>query len=83
MSISKERLDEIKNIRDDQIDYSDIPQADEEWFKNAKLKMPKGKTGFVKLDDDVVNWYRSHEENYLARMNAILRAYMNKQKAHA
>ena len=83
MNISQKRLDEIRAIPDEHIDFSDIPELDEEWFKKAKLVIPKGKPVPVKVDNDVVKWYQAHDKDYQAKINAILRAYMNKQKAHA
>jgi superfamily II DNA or RNA helicase len=40
MPISKKRLAEIAAIADEDIDTSDIPEADEEFFKKAKLIVP-------------------------------------------
>ena len=40
--ISKKRLAEIAAIADDDIDTSEIPEADEAWFKGAKLVLPQG-----------------------------------------
>jgi hypothetical protein len=42
MPISKKRLAEIAAIADEDIDTSDIPEAGEEFFKQAKLIMPGG-----------------------------------------
>ena len=42
MPISQERLAEIESIADEDIDTSDIPEADEAWFKSAKLVIPQG-----------------------------------------
>src|SRR3984893_18449599 len=44
MPISKRRLAEIAAIADEDIDTSDIPEADEEFFKRAKLIVPGGST---------------------------------------
>lgn len=41
MPISQERLAEIAAIGDQDIDTSDIPEADEAWFKDAKLVIPQ------------------------------------------
>ena len=82
MTISKKRLNEINAIKDEDIDYSDIPELDDEWFKNAKVIKPQTKAVTVKIDNDVVQWYQAHDSDYQAKINAILRAYMNKQKAH-
>ncbi|MFC1570010.1 BrnA antitoxin family protein [bacterium] len=83
MTISKKRLNEIRDIKEEDIDYSDIPELDDDWFEKATLIKSQTKAVSVKLDNDVVEWYRSHDRNYQARINAILRAYMNKHKAHA
>ena len=41
MPISQKRLAEIAAIADDDIDTSEIPEADEAWFKGAKLVLPQ------------------------------------------
>ena len=45
MSISKKRLKELEAIKDEDIDYSDIPEADEDFWKRAELRMPQPKKG--------------------------------------
>lgn len=79
MPISKERLDQIESIRDEDIDLSDTPELGEDFFKQAKLVMPKGvskKTVTMRMDDDVLDWFKSQGKGHLTRMNAVLRAYM-------
>ena len=44
MSISKKRAKAIKSIRDENIDYTDIPELSESFFKKANLELPKTKT---------------------------------------
>lgn len=83
MTISKQRLDKIKLISDNDIDYSDIPELDDDWFEKASLYMVDSKPVPVELDNDVVEWYRTQDQNYKIRINAILRAYMNKHRANA
>src|SRR5258708_37001517 len=41
MVISKKRLAELAAMPDSKIDTSDIPEADETFFKSAKLKQPR------------------------------------------
>ena len=41
MPISQKRMTEIAAIADDDIDTSEIPEADEAWFKGAKLVLPQ------------------------------------------
>ncbi|MBL4665086.1 MAG: hypothetical protein JKY23_03925 [Nitrospinaceae bacterium] len=43
LSISKEILGQLSSIRDKDIDYSDIPKLDENFWKKAELVMTSGK----------------------------------------
>jgi uncharacterized protein (DUF4415 family) len=35
----------------------------------------------LRLDDEVLNWFRTQGPGYQTRMNAVLRAYMDAAKA--
>lgn len=77
MRISKKRLKEIESIQDKDIDYSDIPEASEDFWRRAEMRMPQPKKGiYVRLDVDVVDWLKSKGKGYQTRMNAMLRALM-------
>ena len=79
MPISKERLAEIDAIPDEGIDTSDIPEMDEKFFATAKLVMPPGaskKAVSMRVDEDVLDWFKARGKGHLSRMNAVLRAYM-------
>ena len=79
MNVLKKRLIEIEAIADENIDTSDIPEVDTSFFKMAKLIMPAGshKTAIsMRIDDDVLQWFKAQGRGHLSRMNAVLRAYM-------
>lgn len=79
MAISKKRLAEIEAISDKNIDTSDITEKDRAFFETAKLIMPSGKEKVsisLRIDADVLKWFKSRGEGHLTRMNAVLRAYM-------
>lgn len=83
--ISDERLREIEAIRDEDIDFSDIPELDEGWFAKAEWRNfnePK-KQLTVRFDNDVVEFFKQGGRGYQTRMNAVLRAYMNAMKRDA
>lgn len=62
---------------DTAIDYSDIPPLDEEFFRTARLLMPRPKKPVaVRIDADVLAWLKRQGRGYQTRINAILRAYM-------
>jgi uncharacterized protein (DUF4415 family) len=54
------------------------PDADikPDWTR-ARLVLPRRKESIhLRLDPDVLGWFRQQGQGYLSRMNAVLRAYM-------
>ena len=81
MSISAKRLKEIKAIQDKEIDYSEIPEADESFWQRVELQMPQPKKGiYIRLDTDIIDWLKSKGKGYQTRMNAMLRELMRSEK---
>jgi uncharacterized protein (DUF4415 family) len=61
-------------------------ELDDEFWRMAELLMPgeKPKTSVhLRLDHEVMDWFRSQGKGHLTRMNAVLRAYYeaNRKKA--
>jgi uncharacterized protein (DUF4415 family) len=57
------------------------PILDENFWKNAIVVGPDRKTLVsVRLDRDVLVWFRSHGKGYQTRINAVLRSYMQAHK---
>ncbi|NIW85866.1 MAG: 3-oxoacyl-ACP synthase [Gammaproteobacteria bacterium] len=82
MPISKKRLREIEAIRDEDIDYSEIPELPERFWEEAERQMPQPKEPVsIRLDADVLEWLKSKGSGYQTRINAILRVVMNAEKA--
>lgn len=76
MSISKRRLEEIKAIKDKDIDLSDIPELDESFWKNAVLTHPEKKERLtIRFDAEVVQWFKQQGQGYQTRMNAVLKSF--------
>ncbi len=77
MPISKKRLEEIKAMRDKDIDTSDIPELDDLFWDNAELVMPQPKPSIsLRIEPEVLDWFKSFGRGYQTRMNAVLRSYM-------
>jgi uncharacterized protein (DUF4415 family) len=73
--------EELAALPDDAIDTSDIPELDEAFFRNARLVMPEGKRQVtLRIDADVLDWFRARGKGYQSRMNAVLRAYVAAQR---
>lgn len=60
------------------------PILDEDWFKTAEIVFPPGKSAVsLRLDKDVLCWFKRQGKGYQSRMNAVLRAYMDAQSKKA
>ena len=73
-----ERIDALS---DEDIDLSDSPEVTPEMFANAivrrGLKPPPTKAQVtLRVDSDVLAWYKAQGRGYQTRINALLRAYM-------
>ena len=85
-TIVKHSLREIaeKRKRGEDRTSTDAPEAkslDAEFWKSARVVMPNGKTSVhLRLDSDVIEWFKARGKGHLTRMNAVLRAYVEAQK---
>lgn len=71
----------VDAMTDAEIDYSDTPPLDDAFFENAELRLPQRKEPItIRLDPDVLGWYRSFGKGYQTRINAVLRMYMEAQQ---
>jgi len=70
----------LETMRDEDIDFSDIPELTETFFKNAFIRLPKPKAKVcIRLDQDILEWFRSQGKGYQTKINAVLRAFKESQ----
>lgn len=69
----KKRLNEMS---DKDINLDDIPELDDEFFKNAQLQLPGKQAVTMRLDSDVLEWFKKQGKGYQTRINQLLRKYM-------
>ena len=67
-------------MKDEEIDLSDLPEIPPEAFARAivrkGLKPVERKAQItLRVDSDVLEWFREKGAGYQSRMNAVLRAY--------
>jgi uncharacterized protein (DUF4415 family) len=90
---ARRRLDRTDDARLDAITDEDIARAvakdpdagplDIDWSK-AHVVFPPGKDNVtLRIDRDVLAWFRGTGKGFHTRMNAVLRAYMEAQKQPA
>ena len=72
----------LGRMTDTEIDVSDIPPLDESFFKNATLRIPTTKKAVsLRLDADLLDWFKEQGKGYQTKINAILRVYMRAMKS--
>jgi uncharacterized protein (DUF4415 family) len=78
---SKTDWKRLDSMRDEDIDYSDIPKTTPEQFATAIVRHgledwePKEQIT-LRLDADVLKWFRAQGKGYQTQINRLLRAYM-------
>ena len=75
----KRRLAKLDARPDSAIDFSDIPELTEKFWRNAirnPFYRPVKRQLTLRLDADVIAWLRKQGKGYQTRANALLRAAM-------
>ena len=56
--------------------------VDDDFWRNARVMMPPPNKASVhlRLDADVLDWFRAQGRGHLSRMNAVLRSFMEAHK---
>ncbi len=82
----KDDLEVLAKRPDSEIDFSDIPELDENFWQNAiqnPYYKPLKKSTTVRIDADVMQWLKAQGKGYQTRMNKILRdAMLQELKKH-
>jgi uncharacterized protein (DUF4415 family) len=79
-------LDELRELRErgETESHADAPalSVDAEFWQNARVVMPPpGKASVhLRVDSDVLEWFKEQGRGHLTRMNAVLRSFMEAHK---
>lgn len=84
-TLTAEEMQALRDLRDEDIDYSDIPpQPSTGWRRVSDLIPAENKQQItLRLDADVIQFFRATGRRYQSRINAALREYVNAQKKSA
>ncbi len=72
------RTDQLLALRDEDIDFSDIPELDPEYFEGATLERPEGKLITLRLSKETLDFFRKNDDEVEARIEALLEGYVKK-----
>ncbi len=79
----KARLDTVAAMPDDQIDTSDAPYLPDAVWMKAATELPHTKQQItLRIDSEVLAFFKHTGARYQSRMNAVLRAYVEAHKGH-
>lgn len=82
-SKSRTNLARLRRKKDKDINYDDIPATNKAFWKDAEIFMPKPKVHIsLRIDEDVLNFFKEEGNRYQARINAVLKAYMHSHSHH-
>jgi uncharacterized protein (DUF4415 family) len=80
-TLTPERIAEIKAFKN--IDFSDCPVLTEEELKRMRPRYPEyfrpiKRAVQIRLDSDVLAWFKGYGKGYQSRINAVLRDVMQR-----
>ncbi|HOE10426.1 MAG TPA: BrnA antitoxin family protein [bacterium] len=57
------------------------PLLNDDWYKKAQIVWPQKKVPVsIRLDKDIVEWFKTQQKPYQTLINAVLRTYMEARK---
>lgn len=70
----------VDRMADEDIDLSDLPEIPPEMFARAIVRkglkpVPRKSQITLRVDSDVLEWFRAKGAGYQSQMNSVLRAY--------
>ena len=74
--------EKVKNMTEAEINVAavsdpDAQPTDEAFWRDAEVVIPQPKHAIsLRVDSDVLKWFKSQGKGYQTRMNTVLRAYM-------
>ncbi|MGH9785453.1 MAG: BrnA antitoxin family protein, partial [Terriglobia bacterium] len=72
------RMTEAQIARTSPVELADLP---DDFWEDAEVVVPESKQAIsLRLDRDVVEWFRQTGPRYQTRMNAVLRTYMSRMR---
>ncbi len=73
---SKTDWKRVADMKDQDIDTSDIAELGDDFFQRAELRTPPKQAVTIRLDSDVLEWFKGQGQGYQTRINQLLRMYM-------
>ncbi len=83
MGVSKSPLEpgQIAALKDEDLDFSEIPELDETFWQEAKLVEPdRTEQISLRIRRSVLQWFKRPGKGYQTRINRVLETYVRAQR---
>ena len=80
--------EKLRNMSDEDLHAAAVADPDAQptsasFWENAKLVLPETKEAItIRLDSEMLNWFKGEGKGYQTRINAVLCAYMRAKSGH-
>ena len=80
--LTEEQEAKLASLADEEIDYSDIPELDEEFWENMQAVAPDlTQPVTLRVKQSVLQYFQANgKKGYQSRMNAVLESYVKAQQ---
>ena len=82
-SRSRADLERLRAMSDAEVDSASPPELKDlppDFWNDAVVVPPPKRAISLRVDQDVLDWFRARGPRYQSRMNAVLRAYMSRMQ---
>ena len=77
MNNTHDEIDQLEEKPDEEIDLTDIPETlDWSGAEQAKFFRPRKKQISIRLDMDILHWFKAQPDKYQSLINQACREYM-------
>ena len=74
--------EEIAQIEDSDIDFSDIPELDADFWNNAEIIQPDNTQPVtLRIKQSLLDYFKAGGKGYQTRINAVLESYVQAQQS--
>ena len=74
-------LKEIGEVKDEDIDFSDIPELGDEFWENSKVVEPdRTEQVTLRMKRSVLDFFRASGKGYQTRINRVLETYVRARR---
>lgn len=81
---SRTNFVKLRQKSDTGINYVDSPATNKKFWQDAEVVMPTHKIHLsMRLDEDVVEYFKQKGHGYQSKINAVLKAYVRAHTQHS